>query len=140
MKYLLDSSIILEGLLLQARADEVRELLLQAPNNTLYLSDFSLHSIGLILTRAHLHRVFLEFVEDMLVSGYLQLVSVPPEAMPELVEHQTRYRLDFDDAYQYTVAELHRLEIVSFDADYDRTARGRKTPEAVLEELSASSG
>ncbi|GIV06956.1 MAG: PIN domain nuclease [Fimbriimonadales bacterium] len=136
MKYLLDSNILLEGLLLQARADEVRALLLQAPSNTLCLSDFSLHSIGLILTRANLHHVFLEFVEDMLLSGYLHLVSVPPRVMLDLVKYQIQFNLDFDDAYQYTVAVLNQLDIVSFDADFDRTDKGRKTPEAVLDELS----
>jgi len=114
----------------------VRELLLQAPSNTLCLSDFSLHSIGLILTRANLHHVFLEFVEDMLLSGYLHLVSVPSRAMSDLVKYQTQFNLDFDDAYQYTAAVLNQLDIVSFDADFDRTDKGRKTPKTVLHELS----
>jgi len=44
-----------------------------------------------------------------------------------------RYHLDFDDAYQYTVAEKHDLTIVSFDHDFDQTERGRKTPGEVLQ-------
>ena len=43
--------------------------------------------------------------------------------------------LDFDDAYQYVAAETHNLTLVSFDADFDRTERGRKTPADVLKEL-----
>ena len=43
------------------------------------------------------------------------------------------FNLDFDDAYQYTAAEKHDLTIVSFDADFDRTKRGRKTPWEVLQ-------
>ncbi|GAI81133.1 unnamed protein product [marine sediment metagenome] len=39
-----------------------------------------------------------------------------------------RYSLDFDDAYQYVVAEKNGLTIISFDADFDRTEKGRKTP------------
>jgi hypothetical protein len=52
-----------------------------------------------------------------------------------------RFRLDFDDAYQYVAAEKHDLTLVSFDADFDRTDRGRKTPVDVLGEppLSATS-
>lgn len=38
-----------------------------------------------------------------------------------------------DDAYQYVTADKHNLVIVSFDADFDRTERGRKTPQAVLQ-------
>jgi predicted nucleic acid-binding protein len=41
--------------------------------------------------------------------------------------------LDFDDAYQYVAADKHNLVIVSFDGDFDRTERGRKTPQAVLQ-------
>jgi hypothetical protein len=39
--------------------------------------------------------------------------------------------LDFDDAYQYTAAEKHNLILLSFDTDFDRTSRGRKTPAMV---------
>ena len=42
-----------------------------------------------------------------------------------------RFNLDFDDAYQYVAAEKFNLEIVSFDSDFDRTERGRKTPDQV---------
>lgn len=38
------------------------------------------------------------------------------------------FNLDFDDAYQYLVAEKHGAEIISFDADFDRTKKGRKMP------------
>ncbi len=49
--YLLDTSILLELLLEQERADEVEQFLRFAPGGSLYLSDFSLYSLGLILTR-----------------------------------------------------------------------------------------
>jgi uncharacterized protein len=45
-----------------------------------------------------------------------------------------RTGLNFDDAYQYVAAEKHDLTLVSFDADFDRTERGRKTPAEVLGE------
>jgi hypothetical protein len=38
-----------------------------------------------------------------------------------------RFNLDFDDAYQYTVAEKHGLEIISFDNDFDRTESKRES-------------
>jgi predicted nucleic acid-binding protein len=41
--------------------------------------------------------------------------------------------LDFDDAYQYVAAEKRDLTLVSFDSDFDRTRRGRKTPGEVLD-------
>jgi len=45
-----------------------------------------------------------------------------------------RFKLDFDDAYQYTLVEKYGLAIVSFDKDFDRTPLGRKTPAQVLAE------
>lgn len=49
--YLLDTSISLELLLDRERADEVAEFLKQEVSGRLYMSDFSLHSIGIILLR-----------------------------------------------------------------------------------------
>ena len=43
-----------------------------------------------------------------------------------------RFNLDFDDAYQYRLAELYNLRIVSFDSDFDKTERGRVTPRDAL--------
>ncbi len=127
-KYLLDSSVILEGLLLQAQAAQVRQLLMLAPPGMLCISDFSLHSIGLILTKSNLHSVFIRFVEDMILSGFLSVLFVPPEELPQVVRYQQQFGLDFDDAYQYTVAEMNSLVIISFDADFDRTIKGRVAP------------
>jgi predicted nucleic acid-binding protein len=44
------------------------------------------------------------------------------------VSASKNFNLDFDDAYQYAVAEKHGLNIVSFDADFDRTEKKRKVP------------
>jgi predicted nucleic acid-binding protein len=52
--------------------------------------------------------------------------------MKAIVDVSHRFNLDFDDAYQYAVAEKRSLEIVSFDRDFDRTPRGRKTPTEIL--------
>lgn len=52
--------------------------------------------------------------------------------MHRMVSVMQQFRLDFDDAYQYAAAGKHTLTLVSFDADFDRTDRGRKTPQEVL--------
>nr|HID14904.1 PIN domain-containing protein [Anaerolineae bacterium] len=49
-----------------------------------------------------------------------------------LLDTNILFRLDFDDAYQYVAAEEYGLTLVSFDTDFDRTERGRKTPAQVL--------
>ena len=43
-----------------------------------------------------------------------------------------KYKLDFDDAYQYVAAEQNGLIIVSFDGAPDKTSLGRKTPGEIL--------
>jgi predicted nucleic acid-binding protein len=43
-----------------------------------------------------------------------------------------KFNLDFDDAYQYVVAEKRKAVIVSFDGDFDRTEQGKKTPAETL--------
>lgn len=53
--------------------------------------------------------------------------------MEALVKVADRFNLDFDDSYQYVVAEKYDLEIVSFDGDFDGTSRGRKVPSEILE-------
>jgi uncharacterized protein len=41
------------------------------------------------------------------------------------------FGLDFDDAYQYVVAEKFDLVLVSFDMDFDRTDKKRMIPAGI---------
>lgn len=136
--YLLGTNIILEMLLDRDKADEVEQLIRAAP--TLYLSEFSLYSLGIFLTRRQLQAAFLRFLEDMVLGGTVHIVRIPAAKMAEVIRVQERFQSDFDDAYQYAVAEIRNLALVSFDSDFDRTARGRKTPGQVLGELRSSEG
>jgi predicted nucleic acid-binding protein len=128
--YLLDTNIWLERLLDQDHSDEVGELLEQIPTDQLLITDFSFHSIGVILNRLGRRAAFLSFVQDVLIDGGVAVVALHPLAMPRLIEVMERYRLDFDDAYQYVTAEEHSAVLVSLDGDFDRTERGRMTPAA----------
>ncbi len=134
--YLLDTNIILEFLLNQEKADEVEKFLRNIPLETLHLSEFSLYSIGIILLHRGMAEIFSRMIDDLLVSGGIQLVRLGLWDMPNLVQIAQRFNLDFDDAYQYIVAEKYELTIVSFDGDFDRTELGRKTPTEILIELS----
>jgi predicted nucleic acid-binding protein len=132
LMYLLDTNIILELLLDQDRADEVEQFLRSIPPEQLYLSEFALYSLGIILLRSKEYDTFLRAVEDLLTIGGLQLARLGVSDMPELVRAAQTYNLDFDDAYQYVVAERYDLSLVSFDMDFDRTERQRQTPGDVL--------
>jgi len=130
--YLVDTNVWLERFLDQARSAEVGQFLAQIPPGQLLVSDFTLHSIGIILSRFGQHATLLQFVDDVFIQGGVALVSVHPEAMHRLVTAIDRFNLDFDDAYQYVVAEQFNATIVSFDGDFDRTDRGRRTPADIL--------
>ena len=131
--YLLDTNIWLERMLDQARSGEVGQLLNQTPSDQLSMTDFSLHSIGVILHRLNRQDEFWGFVQDVFIDGAVDLVSLTPEDMERLVAVIGYFKLDFDDAYQYVAAEIHALELVSFDEDFDRTERGRITPQEILQ-------
>jgi uncharacterized protein len=128
MRFLLDSNIWLEGLLNQVRAEQVREFLSRTPRDQLALTEFALYSIGVHLCRKGAASAYLQFVDQLVIADQVAVLRVPPRQIRNLLNIAKTHRLDFDDAYQYTVAEIHDLHIVTFDTDFDRTPRGRLTP------------
>jgi predicted nucleic acid-binding protein len=131
--YLLDSSIFLELLLDQDKADEVEKLLRSVQREEFCISEFSLYSIGIVLFRRKLYEAFVRFVDDLILTGGIRLLRLTPEDVRQLAEAAQQFNLDFDDAYQYALAERYNLTIVSFDSDFDRTERGRKTPADLIQ-------
>ena len=132
MRLLLDTNIFLEVLLEQAEANEAQSLLAIAEGYEFFISDFSLHSIGLLLFRRAQFNTFKEFLDDAVNSMGAVVISLAASDMELVIESAQRFRLDFDDAYQYAAAEKHDLIIVNFDKDFDRTARGRKRPREIV--------
>lgn len=130
--YLLDTNVWVERILGQARSEEVGQFLSQIPSEHLFITDFSFHSIGVILRRLNRLEVLLSFVQDVFIDGSVVLISLEPQDTQNLVVVMNQFNLDFDDAYQYVAAERHNLTLVSFDGDFDRTTQGRKTPAEIL--------
>ncbi|MFB2805647.1 MULTISPECIES: PIN domain-containing protein [Microcystis] len=130
--FLLDTNIWLERLLGQGQAEVVAELLDTLSLSDMCMTDFTLHSIGVICNRLNQREVFIKFVDDVLIDAGFVLVSIPANQMKRVVEIIDLFRLDFDDAYQYVAAELEKATIVSFDQDFDRTEQRRLTPMQVL--------
>jgi predicted nucleic acid-binding protein len=58
--YLIDTNIILELLLDQENADEVEQFLRSTALDQLRLSEFSLYSLGVLLTRRKMQVTFLQ--------------------------------------------------------------------------------
>ena len=131
MKLLVDTNIFLEILLEQAHQDEAKDLLAKTDAHEFFISDFSLHSIGLILLRRKKPDAFRKFLADMITNAGLTVTLLNADEMEAVADHAATFNLDFDDAYQYTVAEKYDLTIISFDGDFDGTARGRSEPSAI---------
>ena len=130
--YLIDTNIFLELLLNQEKAGEVRNFFSATSLSLLHVTDFSLFSIGILLIRGKKYAVYQEFIKDIVQRGGVSVLSVSEFDLTEVTSIAERFNLDFDDAYQYTVAIQYDLTIVSYDNHFDRTDKGRKTPGQIL--------
>jgi len=132
LMYLIDTNIFLEGLLEQEKAESVRYFFQAVDIEKTFMTDLALHSIGIILFRLEKYELFTSFVEDMIING-MEILSSPPEDLMKLDSTAQQYNLDFDDAYQYMLAEKHQLQLISFDKDFDSTKIGRKEPSEIVQ-------
>ena len=79
LMYLVDSNVWLELLLEQERADDVRRFFQVVEACYLSLTEFSLYSIGIILTRLNKDAIFEEFLSDTVEDsgvGRIQLDTI----------------------------------------------------------------
>lgn len=133
--YLVDSNVWLERLLDQEKSNEVGQFLDIIPSDQLCLTDFAFHSIAVILCRLRKQSDLGRFVQDVFVDGAVDVLGLAPTETQAILTCMAESNFDFDDAYQYAIAEKHDLTIVSFDTDFDRTPRGRTTPAAIITRL-----
>lgn len=115
--FLVDTNIFLEVLLSGNKAEPCKAFLVRN-SGKIHISDFSLHSIGVILFRQRRELLFKEFFKD--ISGNARILSLTKESYMKLPEIRQRFNLDFDDAYQFQVAEDHNLAIATMDKDFNR--------------------
>ena len=84
----------------------------------LSITDFSLHSIGVILFRYNKEDIFRKFVEDVMPDA--RLLTLPMELYNDVVNVRKSLKLDFDDAYQYSVAKYYGLKVATMDKDFEK--------------------
>jgi len=131
MKFLIDTNIFLEVMLNQQHAQEAKSFLQESDIHEYFISDFSLHSIALILLRRRAFNLLERFIADTVRSGSIRVLGVLPDDLMQVVDAAQQHGLDFDDAYQYVLALQHELPIISFDSDFDRTPLGRQRPNEI---------
>lgn len=94
--YLIDTNIFLEVLLKQEQSNKCKTFLDENIGN-LNISDFSIHSIGIILFKYNEENIFFRFIED--VVSNVNTLSLPRENYKEVIETRVKHSLDFDDSY-----------------------------------------
>jgi uncharacterized protein len=138
--FLIDTNIWLELLLEQENADHVRAFFQRTDASLLAISEFSLYSIGIILIRLKKSQLFLDFLNDIIEESGMTILRLGVGDLKGVVAATKKFSLDFDDAYQYVAGFNYNHILISFDADFDVTDRGRKTPlEALKLNLNNSS-
>ena len=115
--YLVDTNIFLEILLGQKNSQPCKDFLYENTGK-LNMTDFSLHSIGVILFRYEKEDVFAIFAEDILPS--VTLHTLPLDGYSQIAAVKQEYGMDFDDCYQCVVAKTQGLTVVTMDADFKK--------------------
>lgn len=112
---LIDTNIFLEILLDQEKKEQCK-LFLSKHIDELYISDFSLHSIGVILIRNKKEIIYEKFIDDILPK--ISVVTLSKNKYKEVSKISKKYKLDFDDSYQTILSIDKELEILTLDKHF----------------------
>jgi len=115
--FLVDTNIFLEVILSQDKKENCKNFL-NKNIGKINITDFSLHSICIILLRYGKEDIFQKFIKDVLPN--VKILSLPLELYSEIVSIKRRLNLDFDDIYQYSVAKFYKLKLVTMDRDFKK--------------------
>jgi len=65
----------------------------------------------------------------LFINGQIELLSLYSSDLLDVIENIQKYKLDFDDSYQFSVAQKFDLTIITFDKDFNAKGIKKKTPE-----------
>ena len=132
VRYLVDTNVWLERLLDQEKSDIASEFLNSTPTDSLFVSDFSIHSIGVILSRLKKYEVLKKFITDLFINGQIELLILDSIDLLDVIDNIKKHKLDFDDSYQFSIAQKFDLTIVTFDKDFNAKGIKKKTPGEII--------
>ena len=132
VKYLVDTNIWLERLLDQDKSEIVSKFFDTIPLEQIFISDFALHSIGIIMSRFKKLDLLDKFVTDLFFNGLIEQLSLDPRDFVDLISNIEKLKLDFDDAYQFTISQKYDMTIVTFDKDFNSKGINKMTPEEII--------
>lgn len=120
MKFLFDTNIFLEVLLGQEKKEACKKLLLKF-SGSIFISEFSVHSIGVILFRQKKFEIFDLFVND--IANNATIITLPLLKHHKISTIAQRYQLDFDDSMQTLIAFENKFGIITIDSDFKKVAK-----------------
>jgi uncharacterized protein len=132
VRYLVDTNVWLERLLDQEKSVIASKFFDLIPTDSLFVSDFSIHSIGVILSRLKKYDIFETFINDLFISGQIELLSLDSSDLLEVIGNIQKYKLDFDDSYQFSVAQKYDLTLITFDKDFNAKGIKKKSPDDIV--------
>ena len=138
LNFLVDTNVWLERLLEQENASVVDDFLKLVPSYYLSVSDFSLHSIGVIMHKLHKLDVFSVFIDDLFAHGSVSCLQTSPTDNQDIIRVILDKHLDYDDAYQVVISQLFDLHIVTFDKDFKKCGIKTLTPKEAGEKFRRS--
>jgi hypothetical protein len=109
MRLLVDTNIFLEVLLDQEKAGEAAALLDNDDGHDLFISDLTIHSIGLLLFRHKRQEAFGHVINDVLFVSKFAPASLAPEELRFVAASSRNCRLDF--AEYVNDSETPRVDI-----------------------------
>ena len=132
VRYLVDTNVWLERLLDQEKSEITSRFFDLIPTDELFVSDFSIHSIGVILSRLKKFDVFEKFIDDLFVNGQLEQLSLDAVDLLDVIANIQKFKLDFDDSYQFSISQKYDLTIITFDKDFDVKGIKKNTPDEII--------
>ena len=128
----MDTNVWLERLLDQEKSDIAQKFFDSISPVNIFVSDFAIHSIGIILSKLNKLDFLSRFIDDLFINGQIEQLSLDTSDLMNVVANIKRFKLDFDDSYQYTVAQKYDLTIVTFDKDFNIKGIKRNSPDEII--------
>ncbi len=133
--YLVDTNIFLKIFFKEENALTCATFLDSCNKNSIpiFLSSFTLHSIEVMLLNRGKHDVLYSFLEELALSENIFVYPTDGKDEFEIFNLSKKGTLDFDDSFQYYVAEQANCKaIISYDSDFDKLTIPRKTPDQII--------
>ncbi len=93
VRYLVDTNVWLEILLDPGNPEIASRFFNLIPTDELFVSDFSIHSIGVILSRLKKLDIFEKFLSDLFINGEIEQLSLDAGDLMEVVQKRQKYSL-----------------------------------------------